>query len=345
MHPSQAVSGLRRARWQAVMVPYLFRRLLPILLVLFGVLLLTFTLVHLIPGDPALVILGTDSTPEEVERLRHLLELDQPLPVQFINYVARVVRGDFGESIFQNESVMKLILERLPATIELTIVAMLLATLVGGPLGILSATHPYSWFDALSSILAQAGVAMPVFWLGMLAILFFSLQLGWLPSFGRGEGVFPSLAQLSTTGDIDPLVDSLRHLIMPAAVLGAFSMAVISRLTRSSMLEVMNLDYIRTARAKGLKENTVIMRHALRNALIPVVTVLGLQMGVLLGGAVITETIFAWPGIGRLLINAISQRDYPLVQGLVFIIALMVSLMNLFVDILYVWLNPRITAN
>lgn len=326
------------------MATYIVRRMLQTLIVLFGVLLLTFTLVHLIPGDPALVILGTDATPEEVERLRTLLELDQPLAIQFVNYVARVAQGDFGDSIFQHEPVMSLILERLPATLELTIAAMLIATLVGGITGIISATRPYSWFDSVSSVFALAGVAMPVFWLGMLAILLFSLKLNWLPSFGRGDGMIPSLVHLLTTGDAEPLVDSIRHLILPALVLGAFSMAIISRLMRSSMLEVANLDYIRTARAKGLSERTVILRHALRNALIPVVTVLGLQIGVLLGGAVIAETIFAWPGIGRLLINAISQRDYPLVQALVFVIALMVSLVNLGVDLLYGWLNPRVSA-
>lgn len=327
------------------MATYVIRRLLQTLIVIFGVLLLTFTLVHLIPGDPALVILGTDSTPEELERLRHLLELDQPLPLQFANYMGRVVRGDFGDSIFQHEPVLKLILERLPATVELTLAAMLIAIVVGGIMGIISATRPYSWFDSVSSVFALAGVAMPVFWLGMLAILIFSLELNWLPSFGRGQGVFPSLVSVFTQSNAGPLGDSIRHLILPAAVLGAFSMAIIARLVRSSLLEVVNLDYVRTARAKGLSERAVLFRHALRNALIPVVTVVGLQVGVLLGGAVIAETIFAWPGIGRLLISAISQRDYPLVQGLVFVIALMVSLVNLAVDLLYVWLNPRVAAN
>ncbi len=327
------------------MTAYITRRIIQTVIVLLGVLLLTFILIHLIPGDPALVILGTDSTPEELDRLRSLLGLDQPLPVQFANYMGRVLQGDFGDSIFQNEPVMKLIMERLPATIELTFAALIFATLLGGLLGILSALRPYSWFDAFASIFALAGVAMPVFWLGMLAILIFSLELGWFPSFGRGDGLLPGLGELFRTGDPSSLFDSIRHLVLPATVLGAFSMAIISRLTRSSMLEVLNLDYVRTARAKGLNERTVIMRHAFRNALIPVVTVLGLQMGVLLGGAVITETIFAWPGIGRLLINAISQRDYPLVQGLVLIIAFMVTFINLFVDLLYVWLNPRITAN
>lgn len=327
------------------MATFVIRRVLQTLLVLFGVLLMTFTLVHLIPGDPALVILGTDSTPEELERLRHLLELDQPLPVQFVNYAGRVFRGNFGDSIFQHQSVMSLILERLPATIELTAAALLFATLVGVGAGIISATRPYSWFDTASSLVALAGVAMPVFWLGMLSILLFSLRLDWLPSFGRGEGILPAVVGFFRSGDVAPLEDSIRHLILPALVLGAFSTAIVARLVRSSLLEVLNLDYVRTARAKGLRERTVILGHALRNALIPVVTVLGLQMGVLLGGAVIAETIFAWPGIGRLLIGAINQRDYPLVQALVFIIALLVSVVNLLVDLLYVWLNPRVGAS
>lgn len=323
---------------------FVVQRFLQTLIVLFGVLLLTFVLIHLIPGDPALVILGTDSTPEDLERLRTLMGLDQPLPVQFVSYLGRVVQGDFGDSIFQHEPVGKLIRERLPATIELTVISLVIAALFGTITGVISATRPYTWFDTASSLLALAGVAMPVFWLGMLSILVFSLWLNWLPSFGRGMGLIPAVGLLFSSGDAEPLVDSIRHLVLPAFVLGAFSTAIISRLTRSSMLEVMSLDYIRTARAKGLSNRTVLIRHGLRNALIPVVTMLGLQMGVLLGGAVIAETIFAWPGIGRLLINAISQRDYPLVQGLVVLIAFMVSLVNFVVDLVYVWLNPRIAA-
>jgi peptide/nickel transport system permease protein len=326
------------------MGPYILRRILQTALVLFGVLLLSFLLLHMIPGDPALVMLGTESTPEELERLRTVLELDRPLAVQFGNYLSRLAQGDLGTSIFQHQSVLSLILERLPATIELTIAALLVAATVGAIAGIIAATRPYSWFDSIASVVALAGVSMPVFWLGMLSILVFSLWLQWLPSFGRGLGILPSLQVLVTTGDFEPLWDSFQHLILPAMVLGAYSTAVISRLMRSSMLEVAGLDYVRTARAKGLAERTVVLRHTLRNALIPVVTMMGLQMGVLLGGAVIAETIFAWPGIGRLMIAAISQRDYPLVQGLVLVIALMVSIVNLTVDLLYVWLNPRVAV-
>ncbi len=325
------------------MATYIIRRILHTLIVMLGVSIMSFTLIHLIPGDAAQVILGTDSTPEELARLRQLLELDQPLPVQYVNYMSRVLQGQFGDSIFQHEPVSKLVMERLPATIELTLAAMLIAAMLGLVTGVISATKPYSWFDTLSALVSLAGVAMPVFWLGMLAILLFSLRLSWLPSFGRGEGMIPGLAQFVTTGDARVFVDSFRHLLLPATTVGAFSTAIISRLVRSSMLEVLGMDYVRTARAKGLRERAVVTGHALRNALIPVVTVMGLQVGVLLGGAVIAETIFAWPGMGRLLINAINTRDYPLVQGLVFVIALMVSVINLLVDLLYVWLNPRIS--
>jgi peptide/nickel transport system permease protein len=323
---------------------YLIKRFLQTLLVLFGVLVMTFTLVHLIPGDPVVVMLGLTATPAELARLRANLGLDQPLPVQFLTYAANSLQGRFGESIFQHQSVLSLILDRMPATVELAAAAMLVAISIGVTTGIISATRPYSWFDSAASVVALAGVAMPAFWFGMLAILLFSLRLGWLPSFGRGESIVNAVSTILTTGNFSTLVDSLRHIILPAFTLGIFSTAIISRLVRSSMLEVLGLDYIRTARAKGLRERVVLTRHALRNALIPVVTVMGLQVGALLGGAVIAETIFAWPGLGRLLITAINQRDYPLVQALVLVVASTISVVNFLVDVLYAWLNPRIGA-
>ena len=326
------------------MATYLIKRFLQTLLVLFGVLVMTFTLVHLIPGDPVVVMLGLTATPAELARLRANLGLDQPLPVQFLTYAANALQGRFGESIFQHQSVFSLILDRMPATVELAAAAMLVAISIGVTTGIISATRPYSWFDSAASVVALAGVAMPAFWFGMLAILLFSLRLGWLPSFGRGESIVNAVSTILTTGNFSTLVDSLRHIILPALTLGIFSTAIISRLVRSSMLEVLGLDYIRTARAKGLRERVVLTRHALRNALIPVVTVMGLQVGALLGGAVIAETIFAWPGLGRLLITAINQRDYPLVQALVLVVASTISVVNFLVDVLYVWLNPRIGA-
>jgi len=294
------------------------------------------------PGDPVLVMLGTDATPSELERLRHLLGLDQPLYVQYAQYLGRLVAGQMGDSIFQHQPVSKLIGDRFPATVELTLAAMGLAIGLGMLTGVISAVVPYSPFDVTAMLLALAGVAMPVYWLGMLAILLFSLQLGWLPSFGRGEPFVQAVQYWIRTGDPSDVVDSLKHLVLPALTLGAFSTALISRLVRSALLEVLGQDYVRTARAKGLSQVPVIARHALPNALIPVVTVIGLQVGTLLGGAVLAETIFAWPGIGRLLIQAISQRDYPLVQGIVMVTALAVSVINLVVDLLYGAINPRV---
>jgi len=321
---------------------YVAQRLLHTLVVLFGVALLTFGLIHLTPGDPVLVMLGQDATPSELERLRHLLELDQPLHIQFVNYLGRLATGQLGDSIFQRQPVARLLAERFPATVELTLAAMLVAIVVGMLTGIISALRPYSAFDVVAMFVALSGVAMPVFWLGMLAILLFSLQLGWLPSFGRGEPVTDAVGAWVRFGDPTDVIDSFKHLLMPALTLGAFSAALISRLVRSALLEVLGQDYVRTARAKGVRAVLVIARHALPNALIPVVTVIGLQVGTLLGGAIIAETIFAWPGIGRLLIQAINQRDYPLVQGIVLMTALVVSAINLVVDLLYGVINPRV---
>jgi len=310
--------------------------------VLFGVTLLTFALIHMTPGDPVLVMLGQDATPSELERLRHLLELDQPLPVQFGHYVARLAQGQLGDSIFQHQPVSKLLGDRFPATIELTIAAMLVAITIGMATGVISALMPYSPFDIVAMLIALSGVAMPVFWLGMLGILLFALELGWLPSFGRGEPLTDAVQSWIKYGDPYDVVDALKHLVLPAITLGAFSAALISRLVRSALLDVLGQDYIRTASAKGLRKAAVVARHALPNALIPVITIIGLQVGALLGGAIIAETIFAWPGIGRLLIQAINQRDYPLVQGIVLLTAVVISLVNLSVDLLYGAINPRI---
>lgn len=312
------------------------------LVVLLGVALLTFALIHLTPGDPVLVMLGQDATPAELERLRHLLGLDQPLYVQFAQYLGRLVSGQMGDSIFQHQPVAKLIGDRLPATVELTVAAMVIAITIGLTTGVISALVPYSVFDVVAMFVALSGVAMPVFWLGMLGILLFALQLGWLPSFGRGEPLFDAVGNWVRYGDPQDFVDALRHLALPALTLGAFSTALISRLVRSALLEVLGQDYVRTARAKGLQDLAIVGRHALPNALIPVVTVIGLQVGTLLGGAILAETIFAWPGVGRLLLQSINQRDYPLVQGIVLVTALLVSLINLVVDLLYGAINPRV---
>jgi peptide/nickel transport system permease protein len=321
---------------------YIVQRLLHTVVVLFGVTLLTFGLIHMTPGDPVLVMLGQDATPAELERLRHLLELDQPLWVQFGHYLSRLASGQLGDSIVQHQPVGKLLGDRFPATIELTIAAMLVAITIGVSTGIISALMPYSPFDIVAMLIALCGVAMPVFWLGMLGILLFALQLGWLPSFGRGEPLTDAVQAWIRYGDPYDLVDAVKHLILPAVTLGAFSAALISRLVRSSLLDILGQDYIRTASAKGLRKPTVVARHAFPNALIPVITVIGLQVGTLLGGAIIAETIFAWPGVGRLLIQAINQRDYPLVQGIVLLTALVISLINLSVDLLYGAINPRV---
>jgi peptide/nickel transport system permease protein len=321
---------------------YVAQRLLHTLVVLLGVALLTFGLIHLTPGDPVLVMLGQDATPSELERLRHLLGLDQPLSVQFVQYLGRLATGQMGDSIFQHQPVTRLIGDRLPATVELTVAAMVIAIAIGLTTGVISALVPYSLFDVIAMFVALSGVAMPVFWLGMLGILLFALQLGWLPSFGRGEPLFDALGSWVRSGDPQDFIDAVRHLALPALTLGAFSTALISRLVRSALLEVLGQDYVRTAHAKGLRSAAIVGRHALPNALIPVVTVIGLQVGTLLGGAILAETIFAWPGVGRLLLQSINQRDYPLVQGIVLITALLVSLINLVVDLLYGAINPRV---
>jgi peptide/nickel transport system permease protein len=303
-----------------------------------GVLLVVFIVVRLIPGDPAAVLLGPEGSAEERARLSRLLGLDRPWPVQFGLYVWRVAHGDLGRSIFLGSDVSSLILNAVPATLELAAAAMLLTVAIALPLGVLAAVRANTTIDLAATVGALIGVSMPIFWFGVLAILLFSLNLRLLPSFGRGPGLLPALG----SGDPGQLGLALAHLAMPAVTLALGPIALVTRLTRSAMLEVLSRDYVRTARAKGLPERVVVYKHALRNALLPVVTVLGLQFGTLLGGAVITETIFAWPGLGRLIVGAIGQRDFALVQGGVIFVAVSVSLVNLQVDLTYALINPRI---
>lgn len=310
---------------------------------LLGITVGVFLLLHLIPGDPAVVLLGQDANPDDIARLRRGLGLDEPLIVQLGRYLGRAVRGNLGDSIFQSQPVTTIVFGALPATIELAVASLLVAVLLGVPFGVLAAVRQYSPFDYGTMLLAQLGVSMPVFWLGILAILLFSVQLGWLPTFGRGEALLSAAANGASGEGWGAMRDSLRYLAMPALTLGFSAAALISRMVRASVLEVLGQDFIRTARAKGLRERAVIFRHALRSALIPVITIVGLQFGYLLGGAIITETVFAWPGVGRLMITAIGQRDFPLVQGAVLILALLFSLVNLYVDVLYAWLNPQIS--
>ncbi|MDR5659840.1 ABC transporter permease [Serpentinicella sp. ANB-PHB4] len=305
------------------MYRYILKRLLMLIPVMLGVSLVVFTIMYFTPGDPAKVMLGERAPQAEVEALREQMGLNEPFHKQYISFISNAVRGDLGRSLVTKQPVATELISRFPATLKLAGAAVLISILIGIPVGIISATKQYSLFDMVSMIFALIGVSMPNFWQGLMMVLLFSVTLGWLPSSGYG---------------------TFSHLILPAITIGTSSAAIITRMTRSSMLEVVRQDYIRTARAKGLKENLVINRHALKNALIPVVTVIGLQFGYLLGGAVLTETIFAWPGVGRLMVEAIRQKDYFVVQGGVLLIALMFSLVNLGVDILYAFLDPRIKA-
>jgi peptide/nickel transport system permease protein len=300
---------------------YIRRRLLHSLVVIWGVTLIVFFLVRLAPGDPATMLLAESATPEQIEQAREKWGLNEPIPIQYLVFMGRALRGDLGDSLFFQQPALKVLLDRMPATLQLSAVALFFSLSVAIPVGVLSALKRNSIWDYLGTGLAMLGQAMPPYWLGIMLILLFSVSLGWLPTSGRG---------------------SWRHLILPAITLGSVLMALITRLVRSGMLDVLNEDYVRTARAKGLPNRLVLVRHAMRNILIPLVTVIGLQLGALFGGAVITESIFAWPGVGRLALQAISARDYPLVQASVLIISVVYVFLNLAVDILYVYLDPRI---
>jgi peptide/nickel transport system permease protein len=310
---------------------FLVRRLLLLVPVLMGVSVIVFLVLHLAPGDPAEIMLGSQATQEDRLRLRTELGLDDPLHVQYGRWLGHVARGDLGRSLWMRRPVLGEVLGRLQATLILTGTALFLSSVGGVALGILSATRPNSWLDRTSAVASLFGASMPVFWLGIVLMVIFALTLGWLPASGM----------YAPYGGGD-LADLLRHLVLPALTLAAASVTIVARLTRSAMLEVLGQDYIRTARAKGLVERRVVVRHALKNALVPIVTVIGVQAGYLLGGAVLTETVFAWPGVGTLMVQGILARDIPLVQGCVLVVALTFVLVNLFVDLLYAWLDPRI---
>ncbi len=285
-----------------------------------GVSFVVFILLFL-KGDPVTTLLPQDATQEQVDQLRRDLGFNDPLPVQYLRFLSKAVRGDLGDSLFESRPATNVVLERVPATLQLAVAAFVLSLLIAFPIGILSAARRNSFIDYLGRILTYVGQSVPVFWLGLLMILVFAVNLHWLPTSGYGE---------------------FKNIIMPAIALGLFTTARTTRLVRSTMLEVLNQEYIRTARAKGLKQLAILQRHALKNALIPIVTVLGLDFATLLGGAVITESIFAWPGIGQLAIKSIGRRDYPVVQGVVLLVAFGYVLINLVVDLLYAYLNPRI---
>jgi len=300
---------------------YLARRLLLVLPVVLGVVTLVFLLIHLIPGDPVEIMLGESALPADRDALREALGLDRPILEQYGTFLWGLCRGDLGVSLQQRRPVTALIREHYPATLELTLAAMLISLLIALPAGILSGTRQYSVWDHSTMFLALLGVSMPNFWLGPLLIWVFSIQLGWFPVSGKG---------------------GLAHLLLPALTLGASMAAIVARMTRSSVLEVLREDYVMTARAKGLSEARIILKHVLRNAMLPVLTVVGLQFGALLAGSIITETIFSWPGLGTLMVKAIQTRDYPVVQGCVLVIALSYVLVNLFTDLLYGVIDPRI---
>ncbi len=303
------------------MLAYIARRLVALVAVLVGVSIIIFAILKFVPGDPARLVAGMDASEADVQNIRHQLGLDRPVYIQYLTFVGNALHGNFGRSTRSLQPVSAELKLRLPATIELAVAAMLLATVFGVVLGVIAAVRPYSIWDNLSSFLAISGVSMPTFWLGLMLILIFSVTLRWFPVSGRG---------------------GLRHLVLPALTLAATSSAIIARQTRSDMLDVLHQDYVRTARAKGLTEQGVIFHHALRNALIPTTTIVGLQFGYLLGGAVITETVFAWPGVGRLLVDGIKFRDFPVVQATVLVLATIFVFVNLGVDLLYMVLDPRI---
>jgi len=298
------------------------RRLLLAIPVLIGVSILVFAIIRFIPGDPARAIAGVHATPEFIEQVRRELLLDEGLHLQYYVYMSKILKGDLGRSTFSRRPVTVELAQRFPNTLVLAATAMVIASIIGISAGVVSATRRYSLFDNFSMLAALVGVAAPVFWLGVMFQLLFSVQLGWLPSGGIG---------------------TWKHIVLPALTLGLATAALLARITRSSMLEVLGQDYITTARSKGLVERVVINKHAFKNALIPVVTVIGLQFGTLLGGAVLTETVFSWPGIGRLMVDSILARDYPVVQGAVLLLAVFFVMINLVVDIIYAFLDPRIS--
>lgn len=311
------------------MTAYILRRFVLLIPVILVVGIVVFALVHLTPGDPAAVILGDSATPESLENLREQLGLNDPLPVQFLNWFGGVLRFDFGDSIFIGDPVTHALLDRVQPTVLLTIYALTIQILIGVPAGVISAVRHNSFIDRIVTVVAISGAAIPTFFLGILLILFFSVRLRWLPS-----GGYTPLTE-------NP-VEHFRAMAMPAFALGFSSSGLLTRLVRSSMLDVLREDYVRTALAKGLPMKMVVVKHALRNALIPALTVIGTSVGALLGGAVVTETVFTIPGMGRLVVQSIARRDYPVIQGAVMVIAMTYVIVNLIVDLLYVYIDPRV---
>jgi peptide/nickel transport system permease protein len=331
---------------------YAIRRIFMVIPVLLGMSLIVFFMIRAIPGNPAQVILGQKATKEAVEALTHKLGLDQPWYVQYFKYLGGLLTGDLGESIRTGAAITEEIWPYLAATLELSLAAMLIAVVIGVNAGIISAWFQNSWFDYVAMVLALIGVSMPIFWLGLMEQWIFAINLDLLPTSGREEVRNPVtpithlyLIDTLLQGNTEQFLQVLQHLVLPSVALATIPMAIIARITRSSMLEVMKSDYIRTARAKGLSMFWVVYKHSLKNAIIPVLTVIGLQMGLLLGGAILTETIFSWPGIGRYIYEAIGYRDYPVIQSGILVVATIFILINLIVDLLYAAIDPRIKYN
>jgi len=334
------------------MLAHIIRRILLLFPTLLGISIIIFLMMHITPGDPAELLLGERATEPALEALREHLGLNEPLYIQYGMFLKRLMKGDLGETIWTRQKVWIEVKQRFPATIELSIAAMLISSFFGVILGIISATKQYSFFDYLSMLGALVGVSMPIFWLGLVLMLIFSLNLGWFPMSGR-LSVGIDLETITNFYILDALLtknwaalkDVLWHLTLPAFTLSTIPMAIVARMTRSSMLEVLRQDYIKTAKAKGLPPGIVILKHALRNALIPVITVIGLMFGILMAGAILTETIFAWPGVGKWLYDAVLQRDYMVIQGGTLFVAAIFVIINLAVDILYAVINPKISVH
>ncbi|MGE5703030.1 MAG: ABC transporter permease [Clostridia bacterium] len=331
------------------MLSYIFRRLLMLIPVLVGMSIVVFAITHAIPGDPAQTILGEKASSKALAELREQLGLNLPWYQQYFDYAGKVLTGNLGNSLHTKSAIADEIVPYLAATAELTLFSMLFAIVIGVNAGIISAWKQNSWFDYVCMLIALIGVSMPIFWLGLMEQWLFTQELKWLPSIGRDDSRIPVdpithfyIIDSLLAGRFDQLKDVFLHLILPSIALGTIPMAIIARITRSSMLEVMRSDYIRTARAKGLGQFWVVYKHALKNALIPVLTIIGLQTGLLLGGAVLTETIFGWPGVGRYIYTAIGNRDYPVIQSGILVIATIFVLINLLVDLLYAYVDPRI---
>jgi peptide/nickel transport system permease protein len=333
------------------MLAYILRRILILIPTLLGVSIIVFLMLHITPGDPAELLLGERATDEALEQVREHLGLNEPLHVQYGMFLKRIMKGDLGETIWTRQKVWIEVKQRFPATIELAVVALFISCILGIVLGIVSATRQYSIFDYVSMLAALIGVSMPIFWLGLVFMLIFSINLGWLPISGR-LSIDIDLETITNFYILDAVLtrnwlalkDALWHIIMPAFTLSTIPMAIVARMTRSAMLEVLRQDYIKTAKAKGLSRFVVTYKHALRNALIPVVTTIGLQFGVALGGAILTETIFAWPGVGKWMYEAVMKRDYMVIQGGTLFIATIFVVINLCVDVLYAVINPRISV-